>query len=53
MIAASRNANSVQTIGVPNGAASILVGASSDAVRTGWTVGGGVEYALLNVADGP
>jgi outer membrane immunogenic protein len=40
--------DSVQTIGVPNGAAGILIGASSDTVRTGWTVGGGVEYAFLN-----
>ena len=40
--------DSVQTIGVPNGAAGILVTANSDSVRTGWTVGGGIEYAFLN-----
>lgn len=40
--------DSVQTIGVPNGAPGILIGASADSVRTGWTVGGGVEYAFLN-----
>jgi outer membrane immunogenic protein len=47
-LAYGRVNDSVQTIGVPNGVAGILVGASSDTVRTGWTVGGGVEYAFLN-----
>jgi outer membrane immunogenic protein len=47
-LAFGRVNDSVQTIGVPNGAAGILVGANSDTVRTGWTVGGGVEYAFLN-----
>ncbi|SHM34682.1 outer membrane immunogenic protein [Bradyrhizobium lablabi] len=40
--------DSIQTIGVPNGAAGVLVRASSDTVRTGWTAGGGVEYAFPN-----
>jgi len=47
-LAYGRVVDSVQTIGVPNGAAGILVGASSDTARTGWTVGGGLEYAFLN-----
>jgi outer membrane immunogenic protein len=42
-----RVTDSIQTIGVPNGAAGILVGASSNTVRTGWTLGGGIEYAFL------
>ncbi|HEY6255120.1 MAG TPA: outer membrane beta-barrel protein [Xanthobacteraceae bacterium] len=40
--------DSVLTIGVPNGAAGILVSASSNTSRTGWTIGGGAEYAFLN-----
>jgi outer membrane immunogenic protein len=42
-----RVTDSVQTIGVPNGAGGILVGARSDAIRSGWALGGGLEYKFL------
>ncbi|MGY0575742.1 outer membrane protein [Bradyrhizobium sp. RDM12] len=38
--------DSLYTIGVPNGAGPFLIGASSAAVRIGWTAGGGLEYAF-------
>ncbi len=37
----------VTTIGVPNGAGSIAVSDVTNATPTGWTVGGGAEYAFL------
>jgi outer membrane immunogenic protein len=40
--------DSIYTIGVPNGAGPFLINASSGAVRIGWTVGGGLEYAFPN-----
>lgn len=40
--------DSIYTIGVPNGAGPFLISASSSAVRIGWTVGGGLEYAFSN-----
>jgi outer membrane immunogenic protein len=38
--------DSIYTIGVPNGAGPFLISARSGAVRVGWTVGGGLEYAF-------
>jgi outer membrane immunogenic protein len=38
--------DSIYTIGVPDGAGPFLISASSGAVRIGWTVGGGLEYAF-------
>jgi len=40
--------DSAYTIGVPDGAGTAMVGASADGVRVGWSVGGGMEYALAN-----
>jgi outer membrane immunogenic protein len=47
-LAYGRVTDSVQTVGVPNGAGGSLVGANANAVRTGWTLGGGFEYAFSN-----
>jgi outer membrane immunogenic protein len=40
--------DSILTIGVPNGSLGALISAGSGGVRTGWTVGGGLEYAFAN-----
>lgn len=40
--------DSVQTIGIPNGAVGIPVTAASSSVRTGWALGAGAEYAFLD-----
>jgi outer membrane immunogenic protein len=47
-LAFGRIDDSVMTIGVPNGAGGIAVSARLNTVPTGWTVGGGAEYAFLN-----
>lgn len=47
-LAYGRIEDSIYTIGVPNGAGPFLISASSAAVRIGWTVGGGLEYAFSN-----
>jgi outer membrane immunogenic protein len=38
--------NAVQTVGVPNGFPGVLVGVTSSSTRTGYTFGGGLEYAF-------
>ena len=40
--------NTVSTVGVPDGFAGTTVAVSSNSNRTGYTAGGGVEYAISN-----